>query len=162
MAFVLLLLVTVLLVAAVIAGFSGAPWVPARQKDVDALLHVLGEIKGKRVVELGCGDGRLVLAAARAGSIVTGYEINPLLYLVAKLRCLPYKNATIKMQNFWLVDLSKMDIVIAFLVPRTMPRITQKVDKELTQGAIFASYVFPIVDRDYSKHTASWYLYSIK
>ncbi|MDO8622525.1 MAG: hypothetical protein Q7R80_04815, partial [bacterium] len=68
------------------AGVSGAPWVPTWRRDVDRFLALAQLRPGERFYDLGCGDGRLVRAAANTGTIATGFECSLLPYLLAKLR----------------------------------------------------------------------------
>ena len=143
-----------------LTGISGAPWVPARSYDVEALLSSVKLKKGDVFYELGCGDGRLVKAAAERGAKAVGFELNPILWLIAKLRCWSVKGATVRLANLWKVDLSSADVVMVFLVPRTMPRLHQKALRELSPHAQLVSYVFPIVGKKPAAKHSSWYIYT--
>ncbi|MCD6109959.1 class I SAM-dependent methyltransferase [bacterium] len=48
----------------------------------------LGKVeKGENMVDIGCGDGRLVyMAANEIGAKATGYELSPIVYAIAKIR----------------------------------------------------------------------------
>lgn len=133
-----------LLFGFVIGAISGAPWVPAFKRDIEAVLDDTGLKSGDSFVELGCGDGRVVIAAARRGANVVGYEINPLLWLVASIKVLTWPNARIKLRNFWRVDLSKADVVMTFLVPRTVGRLENKIKREMKPGSRLVSYIFKL------------------
>lgn len=159
MTFFLLLALFVLLGFA-ISSISGAPWVPARSFDIEVLLDDVHVRSGDVYIELGCGDGRLVRAAARRGAIAIGYELNPLLWLFAWLGSIRFKNAHIRFGNFWNQDISQADIVMAFLVPRTMPRLGTKVSHEMKKGSRLVSYIFPIPDVKHTRKHRSWYIYT--
>src|SRR5882672_3428464 len=89
---------TVVLVALLVAEFNlvflvlpvflarrGAPYVPSRKDSIKKML-VLANLKpGDKVVDLGSGDGRIVIAFARNGIDAHGYEISPALVLWSKL-----------------------------------------------------------------------------
>ncbi len=45
------------------AGFSAAPWLPSRKKDVNRMVKFANIQPGDNVYDLGCGDGRLLAAA---------------------------------------------------------------------------------------------------
>jgi 16S rRNA A1518/A1519 N6-dimethyltransferase RsmA/KsgA/DIM1 with predicted DNA glycosylase/AP lyase activity len=150
----------VLLVGFMVSSISGAPWVPARSYDVEKILDDVDLQKNETYLELGCGDGRLVRAASRRGAIAIGYELNPLLWLIGWLSVIGNKNAHIKFGNFWNVDLSSSDVIMAFLVPRTMPRLGKKADAEIKKPARLISYIFPIPNKKYTRHTKCWYIYS--
>lgn len=105
-----------------IGAFLGAPWVPAFRRDLDELLDLAGVDKNTRFVDLGCGDGKVLVAAARRGAHVTGYEINPLLWLIAWLRLIPYrKRAKVYLRNYWLVDVGQFDVVYFYLIDHYLP-----------------------------------------
>ncbi|MDQ5886571.1 MAG: hypothetical protein QG628_968 [Patescibacteria group bacterium] len=149
-----------LLIGFLVSSISGAPWVPARTYDVEVILDDVKLQKNEKYLELGCGDGRLVRAAARRGAVAVGYELNPLLWFIAWLRSIGHKNQTIKFGNFWHVDLSSSDVVLAFLVPRTMPRLEVKANKQMKKHARLVSYIFPMPNRVHSLKHKSWYIYN--
>jgi ribosomal protein L11 methylase PrmA len=155
-----LLVVILLLVGGfMVAAISGAPWVPAFSDDLEAVLEDAGLKKNDLFLELGCGDGRLVVAAAKRGAVAVGYEINPIMWLIAKLRALHCPGAKIKFGNLWQVDLSEADVVLAFLVPRTVQKLEDKVVNEMKSGSILVSYIFklPHLKPKLSRH--HWFIY---
>lgn len=77
--FFFVLCVTIFL--AIPIAFNGAPFLPTDRTKVRAIVSLARVKPGERAVDLGPGDGRLVVALARAGACTTGYEINPLLVL---------------------------------------------------------------------------------
>jgi SAM-dependent methyltransferase len=156
-----IILILALTIAAVfgITALSGAPWVPLRRKDLSPLLADLHLKPGKLFVELGSGDGRFLKAASRTGAHVVGYELNPLLWAVSYARLLTTPNAKVYLRNFWNCPLGRADAVMAFLVPRTMPRLAKKLDNELKPGSLFASYIFNLPGKKPLKKAKSWQIY---
>ncbi|MBU4142330.1 hypothetical protein KKE99_05680, partial [Patescibacteria group bacterium] len=63
----------------VYALFFGAPYVPIPKNGLDKMVEFANIKFGQKAVDLGSGDGRIMIAMAKAGAIVHGYEINPLL-----------------------------------------------------------------------------------
>lgn len=157
---ILFIFVFLILLGFLVSSVSGAPWVPARKVDVEKILDDVGLKKGEQYVELGCGDGRLVRAAAGRGAIAVGYELNPLLWFIAWISTLNQKNAHVKFGNFWNVNVSRADVVMAFLVPRTMPRLGIKANKEMKKSSRLVSYIFPIPHKTYTQKYKSWYVYT--
>ena len=150
----------VVLLGFLVSSISGAPWVPARSFDLEAILDDVQLKENEKYLELGCGDGRLVRAAARRGAIATGYELNPLLWFIAWLGSVGHKNEYIKFGNFWNVDLNYSDVVMVFLVPRTMPRLETKADKQMKKSSRLVSYIFSMPHKKHSLKHKSWYIYS--
>ena len=61
---------------------TGAPWVPTPMPTVRRMLDLAEVQPGDVVYDLGCGDGRTVVTAARKyGAYAVGVEIDPLRYL---------------------------------------------------------------------------------
>ena len=62
----------------------GAPWVPSSLRTVNKMLLMAEVTPGQKVVDLGAGDGRIVLLAARRfAARAAGVEIDPLRCLIA-------------------------------------------------------------------------------
>jgi SAM-dependent methyltransferase len=156
-------IIGLLIIATMIAisGFMGAPWVPAYTRDIDAMLDDAKLRPGEHFVELGCGDGRLLIAAAHRGAYCTGYEINPLMWAVATIRTMRYPKVHVRFGNLWRVNLANADVVMAFLMPKFMPRLKTKVVHELHPDARCISYVFelPLLIPTVKRH--HWYIYMI-
>ena len=126
------------------AGIRAAPWFPTRSRDVGRFLK-LAQIKpGDKFYDLGCGDGKLVFAAASAGAEAVGFEIALLPYLIALIRSFSVPNSKIKYRDFWKTNLSDADIVYIFLTPKVNPKAKLKFEHELKKGARVIAYTWPI------------------
>jgi predicted RNA methylase len=53
------------------------PFVPTPQEVVDKMIELAGVKKGDTVYDLGSGDGRIVITAAKKGARAVGFEIDP-------------------------------------------------------------------------------------
>jgi len=158
---IVLLLITFILFGFVVAGFMGAPWVPAYKNDVELMLNDAGLKKGELFIELGCGDGRLVFAAVKRGAQAVGYEINPLLWLIASIKNMRYyPRAKIKLGNFWTRDISKADVVMSFLIPKFMKKLESKTASEMKSGSRLVSYIFKLPNKKQSKQGTHWTIYT--
>jgi SAM-dependent methyltransferase len=139
----------------------GAPYLPTRRKQVIEALDLLNLKKGEVFVDLGSGDGAVLVEAARRGLICYGYELNPFLWLVAKLRTLVYgKSVQIYCRNFWKIRLPEQTKgVYVFLLDKYMPKLDAKLAKELRPGACLVSYTFQIPGRSPVVTKDALYLY---
>lgn len=82
-------IITVVLCFGLVVVF-GAPYVPSLKPHMSAAFDLLSLEKDDLLLELGAGDGRVMLAALERGYRVVGYELNPILALVAWLRTRRY------------------------------------------------------------------------
>lgn len=130
-----------------LADFLGAPYVPTKGKLLKEILDKAKLKKGQLFVELGSGDGRILRAASgNYGVKAVGYELNIVVYYISRMinRIKGYKNITLKMQNFFNADLSKADVIFAFLLPRSMKKLGVKFQKECKKGTLIISHGFAI------------------
>ena len=136
----------IILVTYGLAGLSGAPWVPTWRRDVDRFLKLANVQPGEKVYDLGCGDGRIVEAAAAAGATAVGYEISLLPLIMAKLRRWrsPYRSRmTILGRDFWPANMDDANAVFTFLVPATLPKLSLKMRK-FRPGTRLVNAVWPV------------------
>jgi hypothetical protein len=110
-----------------------------------ALLKLLPETPC-HVLDLGCGDGRLLrnLARARPDCEFLGIEHAPLPWLWAWLAAIGLDNCRIRRGDFWRQPLGLFDVVYAFLSPAPMPRLWLKAQTELRPGALLVSNSFAV------------------
>lgn len=115
-----------------------APWMPLRRKDASRALKLAGVKRGDVVYDLGSGDGRIIIAAAReCGATSVGYEIAFLPYIVSYAKILSgglRKRVRVKLRDFYHCDLSGADVIITFLLPKAMRRLKEKFERELKPG----------------------------
>ena len=143
-----------------IGAFLGAPWVPAFRQDLEELLDLAGVKKGTKFVDLGCGDGKVLAAAAKRGAEVVGFEVNPILWLVARVRLLRYgKHAKVYLRSFWSVDVGRFDVVYMYLIHHHMPSMLSQLTRQLSPKAKVISYMFAFEGTAPIKTTRNSFLY---
>ena len=93
-------------------------WVPTPDEVVDKMLDLVQLQPGDRSIDLGSGDGKLVIAAARRGATAKGIEFNP--DMVALSQRLAQK-ANVKVElvqgDIFVSDFSNADVVTLYLLP---------------------------------------------
>lgn len=121
----------------------GAPFQPTNERKLKMIMELAKIKRGDIAVDLGSGDGRLVIALAKAGAKVDGYEINPLLVWYSRIkirRARVNSRAKIYWKNFWNVDLSKYNVVTLFQFGTIMEQLEKKLSCELKRGSRIVSY----------------------
>ncbi|KAJ1209820.1 hypothetical protein NDU88_005192 [Pleurodeles waltl] len=122
------------------------PYLPSGRVQCENVMKLLKGRQG-RLVDLGSGDGRLVLTAASMGLQCTGYELNPILLLFAKTqarwRGISHGQATFVNKDFWMADMSSFNNVTIFLAPNVMGPLEQKLSTELPEDARVIACRFP-------------------
>ena len=147
--------------------FLGAPFLPSYIKNgkvkLESLFNLLRENSCKKFMDLGSGDGRVVIDFAKAGFESYGVEINPLLVLWSKLKIkkLGLKNAKIKWGNIWPTDLSGFDSVFIFQYKTANKMLAKKFKKELKTGAIVISAGFPLEGIELMQKAGPFLVYKI-
>jgi SAM-dependent methyltransferase len=144
----------------------GGPYAPMGPKKIKVMMDLLKIKPGEKAVDLGSGDGRIVIELARRGAIAFGYEINPLLVLWSRynIRKEGLQNkATIIWKDYWREDFSSFDIVTLYVLPHMMGPIKRKLKKELrSKNARIAANYFKFPDLKESKKKDTIYLYHLK
>ena len=125
---------------------TGAPTVPSLKKTMTTMLELANIKPGEEVHDLGCGDGRLVFAAAKLGANATGYEISLPTFLLAKLRGIFHPKARILYRNFWHVDLRNADVIFCYLLPSSMQTFKEKIWPTLKPGCRVISHAYRMED----------------
>lgn len=102
----------------------GAPYLPTMKAQREDALDLLGLKPGQTLVDLGSGDGSILVLAAQRDLRAVGYEINPFLFLYSWLRTRRYgRRVKIYFRSFWRADLSQADGVFVFLITHHMKRL---------------------------------------
>lgn len=140
----------------------GAPYAPLGKQKIETMLKLLNVKSGEKAVDLGSGDGRIVVGMAKKGAIAHGYEINPLLVLIAKWKIKKLglqNNAHIYWGDFWGKNLSSFDIVTVYLAPHSMKPVEEKLRRELKSNARVAVNYSPFPTWKPKKTLEKIYLY---
>ncbi len=123
----------------------GAPYVPSASYRVENMIKISGVKKGDKVAELGSGNGKVLIAFAKLGAKVDGYEINP--FLVLKSRKKIGKEglsnlAHVYWKSMWRVNYSKYDLLTIYGITYIMKDMEKKLQRELKSGTKVVSNYF--------------------
>jgi len=97
---------------------------------------------GEHVYDLGCGDGRLVRAAAACGAQAVGIEFSLPTFLLAWFLSRKHPNARIRFGNFWRFDYRDANVVFCFLLTDTMKEFERVIWPALPPGCRVVSHAF--------------------
>lgn len=157
------------LIVPAIKKFGHIPWMTTPQASITSAFNYLSKInsvknqnKRLKMIDLGSGDGRTCIEAAKRGYDATGYELNPFLYLLSNYNDYKqgvHKNVKIKMKNFWTENLVEYDVITVFGVEPAMVKILNKVEKESKLGTKIVSFRFPIKNKTPIFRDGELYIY---
>jgi hypothetical protein len=159
----LAVLAVVLMVSILWPHLLGAPWVPTQMKKVHRMLQMAGVGTNDIVYDLGCGDGRTIVTAARRyGARAVGIEVDSLRYvwcqiLVAVLGL--RGQVRVVFGDFFAQELSGADVVTCYLLQKTNQRLESKLLQELHPGARVVSHDFTFPGLPLEQKDSNYRLY---
>lgn len=125
---------------------ENAPFITTPDAVVDRMLEIAGAGPGDLVVDLGSGDGRIVIEAARKfGARGLGIELNPLLVEKSRENA---RQAGVEARASFVegdvltADLSKASVVTVYLLPSLIGRLQPRFLDELRPGTRVVSHAF--------------------
>ncbi len=120
-------------------------FVPTPQKVVDKMLELAKVKKGEMVYDLGCGDGRIVVTAAKKfGAKGKGYDIDPQRIKESKANVKENKvekMVEIHQEDIFELDLREADVVTLYLLPSLNVKLIPQLEK-LKPGTRIVSHDF--------------------
>ena len=150
--FFLTVLLSATLAFAQKAGPSRArdvPYIPTTETAVKAMLELAKVKRSDIVYDLGCGDGRIVIAAAkRYGARGVGIDIDPVLIGEAKKNARQAgveKRVEFREQDLFLANFRQATVVTLFLLPAINQRLLPQL-QALKPGTRIVSNTFEISD----------------
>ncbi len=131
----------------VIGMFFGAPFVPSSPKTVRDMIDLAEIKKGEVVYDLGSGDGRILIAAARAGAEARGWEIHPFLVYLTRAKVWWYgltSQVLVYTKSYWGVNWKDADVIMTYLITSRMQEFKEKLLRDMRPGTRVVSHAFKI------------------
>lgn len=127
--------------------FRGAPYIPTHRAWVERALD-LAPSSGM-LVDLGCGDGIILLSAAKRGRRSLGIELNPFLAVICRFRLRRYKQlASVHFGDFWRYqlppDTSSVFVFLAGPFMHKLERFLSSQSQRLGHDITLISYGFEL------------------
>ena len=135
---------------AIPAPASLAPYVPTPEDVVDRMLQLAKVTKDDVVYDLGCGDGRIVVAAAKKyGARGVGVDIDP--QRIAESEANAKKAGvehlvSFKLEDAMKVDVSSASVVTLYLLSASNLKLRPILTKQLKPGSRIVSHAFSMGD----------------
>ncbi len=145
----------------------GAPWLPTPKSKVRKMLEFAKVQEGDIVYDLGSGDGRIIIMAAKEfGAASVGIEADPIRQRWSRLMIRRHKlneHVRVLRGNFFNFDIGEASVVTLYLGVSANDKLRKKLAKELKPGTRIVSHHFllkewDIIERD---EKADLYLYVI-
>jgi SAM-dependent methyltransferase len=157
---ILSVIIGLLLISFGFVLFFGAPFLPTLKLQINEALDMLDLKPGQTLLDLGCGDGRVLKAAADRGLLAVGYELNPVLVIVARLRTRRYR-AKVKVLwgNYWHETWPPAEGIFGFILPKYMAKLHKIVIQYPHKPVKLASFAFSIPNTKPSRVSKGIYLY---
>lgn len=122
------------------------PYVPTPQDVVDKMLELANVGKNDTLFDLGCGDGRIVVTAAKVrGARGTGIDIDPIRIAEAKENARKAgvsDRAQFRVGDLFKTDFSAATVVTLYLLPTINAKLRPQLWKQLKVGTRVVSHAF--------------------
>lgn len=126
------------------------PYVPTPQSVVDAMLKLAAVTKNDVVYDLGCGDGRIVITAAKShGARGIGIDIDPERIKEANANAQKAgvsDRVKFVEQDLFQTDFKEASVVTLYLLPDINLKLRPKLQSELKPGTRIVSHAFDMGD----------------
>lgn len=124
-------------------------YVPTPQQVVDRMLELADVKAGDSMIDFGCGDGRMVVTAAKRGARGFGVDINPERIKEANANAEAAgvtDKVEFKVANLFEQDLSKADVMAMYLLTDINLRLRPKILDTMKPGSRIVSHAFDMGD----------------
>lgn len=126
-----------------VPAFYGLPSKPTKPDRIRKALKLVDLKPGEVLYDLGAGDGRVLLIAAKEfGAKAIGFEVGPVQCLLVWLQIVMGglgERVQIKLQNFYNADLSGADVVFIYATSQELMKLAPHLEKQMKPGTRLVS-----------------------
>jgi SAM-dependent methyltransferase len=124
------------------------PYVPTPHDVVERMLTMADVKAGETVIDLGSGDGRIAIAAAKRGARALGVDLNPVRIREARENAaregLGEDKVRFEQKNLFNTDISKTDVLTMYLLTSVNLQLQPVILKTMRPGARVVSHSFDL------------------
>lgn len=136
---VFLFLFTLGVLWVILPALFGAPTKPTAPERIRKALRLVNLKPGESLYDLGAGDGRVLLIAAREfGAHAVGIEIGPIQCAVIGLRLIAsglVNKVQLKWGNYFTTEVGRADVVFIYATSREMVRLASHLSSQMKPGS---------------------------
>jgi precorrin-6B methylase 2 len=138
-----LLLFVLILLWILIPALHGLPPVPTKPERIRKALKLVNLQPNEVLYDLGAGDGRVLLIAAREfGAEAVGLEVGPIQCALIWLRAVAGgfgNQIKVRWANFYNADLHDADVVFVYATSKEVTKLAPHLEKQLKEGTRLVS-----------------------
>lgn len=141
------------------------PFYPSKTKPLDDLAKELNLCKDMKFIDIGSGDGRIVVWAANNGFEAHGIEFNPFLSLYSKIVIILKGlkgRAKIFNKDFRQHDFTTYNIAYLYIFPEHMDEVSTKLFNEMDSGSVIVTNTFKFTHLQPNKTIGRYNIYYVK
>lgn len=131
----------------IVAAYKGSPYAPTKEDRMEHIFALADARPGELLVDMGSGNGAVLLAAAERGIRARGVEINPFWVWYSRWRIarrgLSHR-ATVVRGDMFTHPIADANVIFLFLVPAAMARLSERIRREALPGARIIAHRFPL------------------
>jgi hypothetical protein len=156
----------VLLISFGLPVLFGPPYVPTLRLNMNTALDLLDLKPGQTLLDLGSGDGRILVAGAKRGLNVVGVELSLFLVILSWFRTRRYrKQVKIIWGNYFYTNWPPADGVFSFMIQYQMKKLDIAITRwqqDHKRPVRLASFAFQIPGKKMVEERDAVYLYEYK
>jgi hypothetical protein len=125
------------------------PYVPTPPDVVERMLDMANLKPGEYLIDLGSGDGRIVVTAAQRGARAYGVDLNPQRVkdgIANAAKAGVSDRATFEVKDLFDTDISKADVVTTYLLPLVNLDLRPRILEQMRPGARLVTHAFHMGD----------------
>lgn len=163
-AWIIIIALSLLILSFLLPVLFGPPYVPTLRLNIKAALDLLDLKPGQTLIDLGSGDGRVLIAAAKRGLYAVGIEMSLLLVIVSYIRTRPYrKQVRIIWGNYFYTHWPQADGIFSFMIQYQMRKLDERIERWRADKPVkVASFAFQIPGKEWTDEKDGVFLYEYK